>query len=201
MAFLLVGCGAVSDITETEGVTKTVRLSTEWGAIEIELLHEQAPVSATNIEAYVTAGAYDGGSFWRTVTPRNDNNPHTVSVIQLQADPDFEGFEPIAHEPTSQTGLNHLRGAVSLARNMPGSATSAFFICIEDSPVLDHGGLRAEDGEGFAVFGRVVSGMDVVDKIWAAKTSADSDDPYMAGQVIDSPIAIHEARLVARAGQ
>jgi len=133
-----------------------------------------------------------GGTFYRTVSPKNDNNPATISVIQGGLGDGGKRLPPIAHETTKITGLRHRDGVISMARDAPGSATSEFFICLGDNPALDHGGARNKDGQGFAAFGRVAEGMDVVRAIHDAPTVSRSGDPYMKGQMIEKPVRILE---------
>ena len=153
-----------------------VRVQTELGDIVLEVDQAKAPVTAANFLRYVEGGHYDGGTWHRTV--KQDNQPEStikIEVIQAGVNPDKakSGFPPIALERTNVTGLLHKDGAISMARGAADSATSGWFICINDQPSLDFGGQRNPDGQGFAAFGRVVSGMDVVRKIQAAPSSAD----------------------------
>jgi peptidyl-prolyl cis-trans isomerase A (cyclophilin A) len=143
-----------------------VLIKTELGTIEVEVDPARAPVTAVNFLRYVDAGLYNGTTFFRVVTLANQpNNPVKIEVIQGGDVPEDKCFAPIAHETTAQTGLRHVDGAISMARDKPGTATSSFFICVGDQPELDFGGRRNPDGQGFAAFGRVTSGMDVVRKI------------------------------------
>lgn len=156
--------------------TVRVRVQTELGDIVLEVDPARAPVTAANFLKYVDAGHFDGGVFHRTV--KMDNQPEStikIEVIQAGVNPNRakDGFGPIALERTSVTGITHKDGVVSMARGTPDSATSGWFICINDQPSLDFGGMRNRDGQGFAAFGRVVSGMDVVRKIQVAPSSAD----------------------------
>lgn len=151
-----------------------VRVQTELGDIVLELDPQRAPLTTANFLKYVDAGHYDGGTFHRTV--RMDNQPESpvkIEVIQagVAADKAKQGFPPITLERTNVTGILHKDGVVSMARGTPDSATSGWFITINDQPSLDFGGARNPDGQGFAAFGRVVSGMDVVRKIQAAPSS------------------------------
>ena len=153
-----------------------VRVQTELGDIVIEVDQAKAPITAANFLRYVDAGHYSGGIWHRTV--KMDNQPEStikIEVIQAGVNPDKakSGFPAITLERTSVTGLLHNDGVISMARGAPDSATSGWFICINDQPSLDFGGQRNPDGQGFAAFGRVVSGMDVVRKIQAAPSSAD----------------------------
>lgn len=162
---LLISCGA-----DRPAAPRAV-LETSLGEIELELDARRAPMTTANFLRYVQAGFYDGGRFHRTVTPENQpGNPVKIEVIQAGPAPSREAalFPPIALERTRDTGLRHTDGAVSMARLGPDTAQADFFICIGDQPELDFGGRRNPDGQGFAVFGRVVSGMDVVRRIQRA---------------------------------
>jgi peptidyl-prolyl cis-trans isomerase A (cyclophilin A) len=153
-----------------------VLVQTELGDIVLEIDTTRAPNTAANFLRYVDGGHYDGGTFHRTVKMDNQpDSPVKIEVIQagVSAERASAGFPPIPLERTSVTGLRHTDGAISLARGQVDSATSGWFICINDQPSLDFGGARNPDGQGFAAFGRVVRGMDVVRKIQqAANTDA-----------------------------
>ena len=149
-----------------------VSIETEAGVIEAVLDDQKAPITVANFLKYVGTGQYDGAEFFRTVRTRPDNQPKVsvkIDVIQAQVNPAFRGksFGPIPLERTRDTGLKHLDGSLSMPRNTPDSATSGFSICIGDQPEMDFGGRRNYDGQGFAVFGRVTSGMETVRKIHA----------------------------------
>jgi peptidyl-prolyl cis-trans isomerase A (cyclophilin A) len=151
-----------------------VVVQTELGDIVIEIDAKRAPNTAANFLRYVDAHHYDGGTFHRTVKMDNQpDSPVKIEVIQagVNADRANDGFPAIPIERTSVTGLRHADGAVSMARGQPDSATSGWFICINDQPSLDFGGARNPDGQGFAAFGRVVQGMDVVRKIQHASNT------------------------------
>ncbi len=166
-----------------------VLIRTEAGDIIIEVDSVHAPLTSWNFLRYVDEGFYDHGQFHRAVTLQNQpNNAVKIEVVQASADSSRKPNKPIPLERTSVTGLHHVDGAVSMARGKPDSATSDFFIVIKDQPELDFGGRRNADGQGFAVFSRVVSGMDVVRKIQTA--------PVVA-QKLTPPIRIIEARRVA----
>jgi peptidyl-prolyl cis-trans isomerase A (cyclophilin A) len=144
------------------------RIETAAGDILVEVDADRAPVTAANFLRYVDAGLYHGSSFFRVLTP--DNQPDSefrIQVIQGGDVADEKCFPAIAHETTKVTGIRHRDGTVSMARAGPGTASSSFFICIGDQPELDFGGRRNPDGQGFAAFGQVVAGMDVVKKIQA----------------------------------
>ena len=157
-----------------------VILETELGEIEIEVEAVRAPRTAANFLKYVDAGMYDGGRFHRTVRLDNQaDNQVKIEVVQAGASAtrirDF--FPPIELERTSTTKLTHGDGVVSMARSGPDTARDGFFICIGHQPELDFGGKRNADGQGFAAFGRVVRGMDVVRKIQTAPAERQSLRP------------------------
>jgi peptidyl-prolyl cis-trans isomerase A (cyclophilin A) len=171
-----------------------VLVQTELGNIVLEVDTARAPVTAANFLKYVDAGHYDGGTFHRTV--KMDNQPEStikIEVIQAGVSPDRakDAFPPIPLERTSATGLVHRDGAISMARGQPDSATSGWFICINDQPSLDFGGMRNPDGQGFAAFGRVVSGMDVVRAIQNAPSSTTRTTNQEA-QRLTPPITIRK---------
>ena len=167
------------------------------GTIAIDVDVARAPVSAGDFLRYVDARRYDGGVFSRVVRPDNDHGRVPISVVQGGARPASGSFGMIAHESTKMTGLRHLDGTVSLPRDGVGSASGAeFFVCIGDQPALDFGGGRNADGQGFAAFARVVSGMDLIRAIWKMAANGPSPDAYTAGQMLHPPVAI----LVARRG-
>ena len=160
--------GAAAAQRETAPVR--VLVDTDAGQIELAIDVAHAPVTAANFLKYVDARLYDGGRFHRTVTPDNQpNNAVKIEVIQGAASEarESEYFAAIPLERTSATGLSHVDGTLSMARDGPDTARDEFFICIGDQKALDFGGARNPDGQGFAAFGRVVRGMDVVRKIQA----------------------------------
>jgi len=167
-----------------------VVLRTDLGDVEVELDGARAPATVANFLRYVDGKLYDGGRFHRTVKPDNQpDNKVKIEVIQAGLDPKREkdAFGPIDLERTSKTGLAHKDGTLSMARDGPDTATADFFICIGDQPDLDFGGKRNPDGQGFAAFGRVVKGMDVVRRIQAAPAQ---------GQALKPPVTIREIRGV-----
>ncbi|MAM84410.1 MAG: peptidylprolyl isomerase [Acidobacteria bacterium] len=159
---------ATIDVATQTATGVRVNISTTLGEIEVELDTAQAPATVANFLRYVDADHYNGGQFHRTVTMNNQpNNDVKIEVIQASVNParSDDGFGPITLERTTVTGLRHLNGAISMARGAPDSATSSFFFCIGDQPSLDFGGDRNPDGQGFAAFGRVVAGLDVLRQI------------------------------------
>jgi peptidyl-prolyl cis-trans isomerase A (cyclophilin A) len=154
-----------ADMPELPRRRVPIAIETPLGEIAIEIDAGAAPVTAANFLAYVDGGHYDGGAFRRTVTMDNQpDNDVKIEVIQGGIDPDKprEGARPVPLERTSVTGLRHVDGAVSMARRAPDSAHADFFVCVGDQPELDFGGRRNPDGQGFAAFGRVTAGMEVV---------------------------------------
>jgi len=161
-----------------------VVIETTLGRIDVEIDTIRAPVSGANFLRYVDVKFYDGGIFFRTVTPGNQpNDAVKIEVIQASGDTTRRGewFPAVPLERTTVTGLRHTAGTISMARGGPDTARDQFFICVTDQPELDFGGRRNPDGQGFAAFGRVVSGMDVVRAI--QQRPAD-------GQRLTPPIAI-----------
>ena len=159
-----------------------INIVTEQGSIEVEIYTDRAPVTATNFLALVREDVFTDALFYRVV--RLDNQPQSpvkIEVIQggLYRDDRIDRFEAIAHETTHTTGIKHLDGVISMARNEPGTASTEFFICIGDQPSLDFGGKRNPDGQGFAAFGKVVEGMNVARAI----QSLPDDGQYLTDQV------------------
>jgi peptidyl-prolyl cis-trans isomerase A (cyclophilin A) len=172
VAVLLAGATA-TPAGQTAPPPVLVVFETELGAIRMEIDVARAPVTAANFLKYVDGGFYDGGVVNRAVRPDNTiRHDVPIQVIQFQINPARrrEQFPPIPLERTSVTGLTHSSGALSMARNGPDTATASFSIPIVDQPEMDFGGKRNPDGQGFAVFGRVVDGMDVVRKIHQSPT-------------------------------
>ncbi len=166
---------ASRSITAREIVVVTIE--TSIGSIDVEIDATHAPGTAANFLRYVDAQMYDGGRFHRAV--RLDNQARKDVLIQViqggrtaEQAKTVKGFGPIPLERTSVSTLKHVDGAISMARGATAdSASSDFFLCVGDNPSLDFGGARAAYGQGFAAFGRVIKGMDVVKKIHAGKTN------------------------------
>lgn len=150
-----------------------VVFETAKGTIEVEVDGARAPITAANFLRYVDGGFFDGGMVNRAVRPDNTvRHDVEIQVIQFQIDEarEKQSFPPIPLERTSVTGITHVDGTISMARNGPDTATGSFSIVIGDQPSMDFGGRRNPDGQGFAAFGRVVRGMDVVKAIQASPT-------------------------------
>jgi peptidyl-prolyl cis-trans isomerase A (cyclophilin A) len=155
-----------------------VVIETGLGTIEAEIDTVHAPITAANFLKYVDEGRYNGGQFHRTVKPDNQpDNAVKIEVIQGGRAPGAPEFPAIPLERTSVTGILHLDGVLSMARSGPDTATSDFFICVGDQPSLDFGGKRNPDGQGFAAFGHVTKGMDVVRKIQMAPAQGQNLTP------------------------
>lgn len=163
-----------------------VLIRTSLGDIEVEVYSGLAPVTASNFLSQVDAGTYTNSIFYRVVRMDNQaQNKVKIEVIQggLFEDELINKYTPIVHETTELTGIKHTDGVISMARMEPGTASTEIFICIGDQPSLDAGGDRNPDGAGFAAFGKVIRGMDVVRAIQALP-----DD----GQYLVDPVSIHE---------
>ena len=203
-------------VSEHDQGTVDVGLETALGVIIVRLQESAAPITTSNFLHYVDGGYYDGGRFHRAVRLDNQSNANlkgerigagisvnadrsqlpndqiAIEVIQGGIDPARSGVQngPIPLERTHETGLRHVDGAISMARFTPDSAVSDFFICINDQPELDYGGRRNPDGQGFAAFGTVIDGMDVVRAIQVQPSD---------GQVLEPPVGIVHAWRVAPA--
>jgi peptidyl-prolyl cis-trans isomerase A (cyclophilin A) len=169
-----------------------VSLRTEAGNIGLVLEMAKAPITAGNFLRYVTEKRLDNGAFYRAMRSTTPGGP-PYGIIQGGSDKAKPRFPPIAHEPTTQTGLSHTRGALALARGAPGSATSDFYICIGGMEGLNADPKASGDNLGFAVFGRVVDGMDVVEKIHQMPTVAEAENEAMKGQMLGTPVKILSA--------
>lgn len=162
----LIALAALPLATRAASTRVRTRVATPLGDFVIEVDPAVAPITVANYLAYVDARLLDTAWVYRLVTLANQpQSPHKIEVVQwgLNLKDDAPPLRPpIAHETTKQTGLRHRDGTVSMARGAPGTATGEFFICIGEQPELDFGGRRNPDGQGFAAFGQVVQGMDVV---------------------------------------
>jgi peptidyl-prolyl cis-trans isomerase A (cyclophilin A) len=191
----LITCASVSAQENVVGPGVRAALATDMGEVIVEVFPQAAPLSACDFLAYVDGGLYRGASFYRVVREDNDRGSPKIEVVQAGLQDESKERAPVAHETTQQTGLKHVDGAVSLARGAVGTGGgAAFFVVIGDQPSLDFGGARNKDQQGFAVFGRVIQGMDVVRRIHQVKEAAPTDDPYLQGQVLAKPVMIKHAR-------
>lgn len=178
-------------LARANGTAVRTRVDTPLGPFVVEVDTAVAPLTVANYLAYVDRHLLDKAWVYRLVSLANQpQNAHKIEVVQwgLNLPDDAKPLLPaIAHETTQQTGLRHRDGTISMARGAPGTATAEFFICIGDQPELDFGGRRNPDGQGFAAFGQVVQGMDVV-RALHAKAGAE--------QWLKAPIAIGPVRRV-----
>ena len=174
---------------------ETVVLETRLGSITIELYIDRAPLSSASFLDHLERGLMEEAVFYRVVTHENDNGSPVISVVQGGLLDEDRMLPPVAHETTEATGLSHVDGAVSIARAEPGTGSAgAFFICVGDNPALDFGGTRNPDKQGFAVFGQVVEGMDVVRAIQELPADQPTDFEYFKGQLLRDPVEIESAR-------
>lgn len=177
--------------TTANGADKPrVVLDTDAGHMVLELELERAPLTVCNFLGYVADGDYAGGSFFRTVVRETNANPNPIDVIQAATPRGADDTlrPPVPLERTRDTGLAHVAGAVSMARDGPDTATSSFFLVTQDTPSLDFGGGRNPDGQGFAVFGRLVEGLDVARRIQTSPA-----DPE---EQLTPPVMIRTATLI-----
>ena len=174
-----------------EGMVR-VNIQTGQGLIVVDLNQAKAPITAGNFLRYVDTKRYDGSTFYRASKPPNATD---YGIVQggLQNDP-AKVMKPIAHEPTTKTGILNKDGAITMARNAPGTATSDFFIVVGDSPYLDANPNQLGDNLGFAAFGQVAAGMDVVLKILNLPANGPARNPVMKGQMLSPPVPIRTMR-------
>ncbi|VWX46797.1 peptidylprolyl isomerase [Novosphingobium sp. 9U] len=193
---LLALSGAAPAPTPAKDVT--VAITTSAGTITVDLDGEHAPLTTANFLKYVDGRKFDGTAFYRSMHLDWGTPPNGLIQGGTQNDPK-RTFKPVAHEPTSQTGLLHKRGTISMARFAPGTATGDFSIMLSDQPGLDAkpDAPDADGKAGFAAFGQVVGGMDVVDKIWAMPRSATNGVGVMKGQMLDPVVKIVSVRRIA----
>ena len=184
--------------TEPLPDTVRVRLETEAGPILLALDHKRAPVTAENFLAYASEGRFDGTSFYRAARSKYAAGR---GFVQGGIRHSFRKMRPpIAHEPTSKTGLRHVDGTISMARAAPAGAAGDFFIVVGGAmPEMD--AKPGKPDSGFAAFGRVEQGIDVVRKLLAAPTVANAGRGAMRGQMLTEPVRILSARRVEDAAQ
>ena len=195
---VLAGAGALIAspvLAQTSPGVVRVALTTGQGLITLELFSDKAPITTANFLRYVDERLYDRATIYRALT-----TPGAPGTGLIQGGARFDParpHKPIAHESTTQTGLSHKDGTISLARLAPGTATSDFFICVGDAPGYDADPTAPGDNLGFAAFGHVAEGMDVVRAILALPTSATKGPPGMVGQMLDPPVPLITTRRVA----
>ena len=166
-----------------------VKMVTDLGIIEIELYPKQAPITVSNFLKYVEENRNQDFHFYRVVQINNQTvNDVIIEVIQGGLGLEKHPLElpPIIHETTDKTGIKHEDGIISMARLEPGTASSEIFICIGTQPELDFDGKRTPDGQGFAAFGKVILGMDVVHKIQMLPEK---------GQMLKTIVPVHQVKI------
>ncbi|PEQ14719.1 peptidylprolyl isomerase [Novosphingobium sp. PC22D] len=174
-----------------------VAIETTAGTITLDLEETRAPLTTANFLKYVDAERFDGTAFYRSMHLDWGEQPNGLIQGGIAGTP-TRAFPPVAHEPTSETGVLHKAGTISLARFAPGTGTGDFSIMVSDMPGLD-ADPESDDPEtraGFAAFGHVVEGMDVVRAIWDAPLSATKGEGALKGQMIENPVKIVSARRV-----
>lgn len=159
-----------------------IEIQTRFGDIEIELFPELAPKTATAFLSYLDFGVYKNSSFYRVLNI--DNQPSDAPKAELIQGGIWKtsykktiNLKGIPHETTAQTGILHKDGTLSLARLTPGTATTEFFICIGNQPGFDYGGNKNPDKQGYAAFGKVIKGMDIVIRIYRQREDEQAFDP------------------------
>lgn len=200
---LMLALTAAAPAPQPAPVPDTVRvaITTEAGAIVVELDGKHAPVTTGNFLRYADEKRFDGTTFYRSMHLGWGDPPNGLIQAGTQNDPK-RVLPPIAHEPTSVTGIRHKAGAISMARYAPGTASGDFSILLSDMPSLDADPSSAnpEFAAGFAAFGHVVEGMDVVRQIWDAPRSPTKGVGVMKGQMLDPPIRILSVRRIPGPG-
>ncbi|WP_206435977.1 peptidylprolyl isomerase [Altericroceibacterium xinjiangense] len=179
--------------------TQEVLIDTELGPITLAIETERAPVTSANFLRYVDAHRFDGTAFYRAMRLDWGDQPNGLVQGGTQNDPD-RVLEPIAHEPTSQTGILHKAGTLSMARYAPGTATGDFSIMLSDQPGLDADPDAADEDAraGYAAFGHVVSGMEIIRQIFDAPIDPQKGEGWMKGQLLAEPVRIETVRRVDR---
>jgi peptidyl-prolyl cis-trans isomerase A (cyclophilin A) len=175
----------------------TVTLTTELGPIELELDHKRAPITVANFVRYVDQRRFDGIVFYRVMRLAWGEQPNGLVQAGARGDPK-RVLRGIAHEPTSQTGLLHKAGSLSMARFAPGTATGDFSILVSDQPGLDADPASTDPDRraGYAVFGRVITGMDVIRRIYDSPINPALGEGFMKGQMLARPVRVITARRV-----
>ena len=192
---VIVGAGLLAATPAlAQAANPKVAITTDHGVIVAEIAQDKAPITAGNFLRYVDTKRYDRSEFYRAV--RAPGAP-SLGLIEagLSNHPD-RLLPPIKHEPTTQTGLHHVDGTLSLARFAPGSGQSDFSICVGDAAYLDADPTQPGDNLGFAAFGQVVEGMDVVKAILALPTNGPARNASMQGQILSPPVSILTMRRV-----
>jgi peptidyl-prolyl cis-trans isomerase A (cyclophilin A) len=199
MAPLLLTLTAAAPTPKPAPLPDTVRvaMTTELGTITLDLDAKHAPITTRNFVRYVDQRRFDGIVFYRVMRLKWGDQPNGLIQAGTRGDP-RRNLPPIAHEPTSTTGVLHKAGAISMARNAPGTAAGDFSILLSDMPGLDADPNSATDEgkAGYTAFGHVVEGMDVVRKIYDVPLSATLGEGFMKGQMVEKPVRVLTVRRV-----
>ena len=187
------------EVQSREYATQLVLIETTMGDITVSIETERAPITAANFLRYVDEDRFDGTHFYRAMHLDWGEPPNGLLQGGTQMNPD-RVLDPIAHEPTSQTGLSHTNGALSMARYDPGTSTGDFSIMIKDQTGLDADPTSSDPNLqlGFAVFGYVVDGMDVVQAIHALPPDPEKGEGWMKGQLLAEPVEIVDVRRLVQ---
>lgn len=174
-----------------------VAMTTELGMITLDIDAKHAPVTARNFITYVDQKRFDGTTFYRVMRLDWGTPPNGIIQAGPRGDPK-RVLKPIAHEPTTTTGILHKAGTLSMARLAPGTATGDFTILLSDQPYFDADPTRTDQGsrDGYAAFGQVVEGMDVARKIYDVPLSPTMGEGFLKGQMIAKPVRIISARRI-----
>ena len=188
---------ATASDTSLAPETELVAIETALGTITVALETERAPVTSANFLRYAAEKRFDGAEFYRAMRLDWGEQPNGLIQGGAQGYPD-RVLPPIAHEPTDETGIKHTRGTLSMAMLEPGSATGDWSILLSDMPGLDAdpGSEDPARRAGYAAFGHVVDGMDVVEAIWNAPLDPDKGQGWMKGQMLAQPVKMITVRKV-----
>ncbi|MDE3264616.1 MAG: peptidylprolyl isomerase [Acidobacteriota bacterium] len=193
---------------QSEENTVGVVLETDLGEVEVRVYPDRAPISANNFLAWVEGGHYEDAAFYRVTRPYNTTGPSPHQVVQggllgeamrrgESSPPGGGPIPPIAHETTDTTGILNERGTIAYARLEPGTADSEFFFNVADNPALDTGNTtRQPDGQGYATFGRVVRGIEILEEIQGLSTLTEAGSEVTRGQMLEQPVVIRQARVL-----
>lgn len=175
-----------------------VKVVTAQGDFVLDLDAAHAPATTANFLKYVDAKRFDGTVFYRAMHLTYSDTPAGLLQGGLRNAPG-KLFPPVRHEPTTQTGIHHKAGTITMARYAPGTATADFVITISDMPALDAdpAGTTEDARAGFAAFGHVSTGMDVVKTIWNGPRSATAGEGAMKGDMLEVPVKILSMRRIA----
>lgn len=171
-----------------------VALTTDLGTITVRLEDKRAPITAANFLRYVDTKRMDGFKFYRST---RSWGPASQLIQAGNRGDARKNFPVIAHEPTNVTGLTNCKGALVMARLAPGDAMTDFFLLLSDIPGFDADPALSGDNAGFAVFGEIVGGTDVAEKIFAAPVSPTAGEGVMQGQMLEPMVTIKTARRVS----